>query len=127
ELSLDTQAKLLHALESGRVRPVGGTAEVEVSTRVIAATNRVLEHLLREHRFRPDLYYRLNVIRIEIPPLRERRDDILALVDHFLHRACARLGRPIRGVSAGAPPPLLAPDWPRHARALANMSARAGA
>jgi transcriptional regulator with PAS, ATPase and Fis domain len=125
ELSLDTQAKLLHALESGRVRPVGGTTEVEVSTRVIAATNRVLEHLLREHRFRPDLYYRLNVIRIEIPPLRERRDDILGLVDHFLHRTCARLGRPIRGVSAAAMRMLLQHDWPGNARELSNLIERA--
>jgi len=125
ELSLDTQAKLLHVLESGRVRPVGGTAEVEVSTRVIAATNRVLEHLLREQRFRPDLYYRLNVIRIEIPPLRERRDDILALVDHFLHRTCVRLGRPIRGVSAAALRMLLQHDWPGNARELSNLIERA--
>ena len=125
EVSPDTQAKLLHVLESGRVRPIGATADVEVRTRVIAATNRVLEQSLREGRFRPDLYYRLNVIRIEIPPLRERRDDILALVDHFLHRACARLGRPIRGVSASALRLLLQHDWPGNARELANLIERA--
>jgi DNA-binding NtrC family response regulator len=125
ELSLDTQAKLLHVLESGRVRPVGGTSEVEVKTRVIAATNRVLENLLRDGRFRPDLYYRLNVIRVEIPPLRERRDDVLALVDYFLQRACARLGRPIRGVSAAAMRVLINHEWPGNARELANLIERA--
>jgi DNA-binding NtrC family response regulator len=125
ELSPDTQAKLLHALESGRVRPVGATAEVAVNTRVIAATNQPLETLLSERRFRPDLYYRLNVIRIEIPPLRERRDDVLPLVDHFLLRACARLSRNIRGVSAPALRLLMRHDWPGNVRELANVIERA--
>jgi DNA-binding NtrC family response regulator len=96
-----------------------------VKTRVIAATNRVLENLLRDGRFRPDLYYRLNVIRIEIPPLRERRDDVLALVDYFLQRACARLGRPIRGISAAAMRVLINHEWPGNARELANLIERA--
>jgi DNA-binding NtrC family response regulator len=125
ELSQDTQAKLLHVLEAGRVRPVGATAEVAVDTRVVAATNQPLETLLSERRFRPDLYYRLNVIRIEIPPLRERRDDILPLVDHFLQRACARLTRNIRGVSAPAIRLLMQHDWPGNVRELANLIERA--
>jgi len=125
ELSLDTQAKLLQALEAGHVRPVGGTEEVAVDTRVIAATNRPLETLLREGSFRPDLYYRLNVIRMEIPPLRERREDIIPLVDSLLQRTCVRLGRPIRGVSAAALRRLVAYDWPGNVRELANMIERA--
>src|SRR5256886_4194297 len=75
ELPLDTQAKLLHAVENGRVRPLGATSDIPFRARVIAATNRPLEALLRDGQFRPDLYYRLNVIRIELPPLRERRED----------------------------------------------------
>src|SRR5690606_37950109 len=84
ELSLEVQAKLLHALETGTVRPLGATAELSTHARFIAATNRSPELLLREGSFRPDLYYRINVVRIEIPPLRERRDDILPLVDAML-------------------------------------------
>jgi len=125
ELPPDTQAKLLHVLESGRVRPVGATTEIEVRARVIAATNRVPEESLREGRFRADLYYRLNVIRIEIPPLRDRRDDVVALVDHFLHRTSERLGRPIHGVSAAAMRLLLGHDWPGNVRELANVIERA--
>jgi DNA-binding NtrC family response regulator len=125
ELTPDTQAKLLHVLESGRVRPVGATAEIAVNTRVVAATNQPLETLLSERRFRPDLYYRLNVIRIEIPPLRERRDDILPLVDHFLQGACTRLTRNIRGVSAPALRLLMQHDWPGNVRELANLIERA--
>jgi DNA-binding NtrC family response regulator len=125
ELPQETQAKLLHVLESGRVRPLGHTEEIEVNARVLAATNRPLETLLREGRFRADLYYRLNVIRIEVPPLRERRDDLLALVDHLLARACVRLHRPIVGISSAALKRLLAHDWPGNVRELANTLERA--
>ncbi len=125
ELPLDTQAKLLHALENGRVRPLGGTTDVEVKARIVAATNRPLETLLSEGRFRPDLYYRMNVIRIEVPSLRERRADIVPLVDLFLSVACNRHARPLIGVSAAAMRRLVAYQWPGNVRELANLLERA--
>ena len=125
ELHLEAQAKLLQALESGVIRPLGGTEAIDVDVRVVAATNRPLEALLRDGRFRADLYYRLNVIRIEVPPLRERREDLLALVDHLLARACGRLRRPIVGISSPALKRLLAHDWPGNVRELANALERA--
>ncbi|HEY3447671.1 MAG TPA: sigma-54 dependent transcriptional regulator [Myxococcales bacterium] len=125
ELSLEVQAKLLHVLESRRVRALGGTEEEEFDARLVAATNRPLEALLRDGRFRPDLYYRLNVIRIDIPPLRERRDDILPLIDHFLQQAGDRLDRQIIGVSSAALRQLLSYDWPGNVRELANELERA--
>lgn len=123
DLSLDVQVKLLQALESGSVRPLGGTSEMAIDARVVAATNHPLEVLLREGRFRPDLYYRLNVIRIELPPLRERREDIVPLVDLFLARATAEGS--VVGVSAAALRRLLAHNWPGNVRELANVIARA--
>jgi DNA-binding NtrC family response regulator len=125
ELPLEIQAKLLHALEDGRVRPLGGTAEVPVRARLIAATNRAIEKLLSEGHFRQDLYYRLNVIRIEVPPLRERNEDVIPLVDLFLNRACERQSRSFIGVSAAAMRRLVAYRWPGNARELANVIERA--
>ena len=124
EMPVETQAKLLQALETGRVRPLGG-GEVSVDVRVLAATNRPLEDALRDRRFRPDLYYRLNVIRIELPPLRQRTADIEALVDVFLHRAAAKLDRPIIGVSGAAMRWMLSYDWPGNVRELGNLLERA--
>jgi DNA-binding NtrC family response regulator len=125
EMPLEAQPKLLQVLETGRMRPVGGRADVSSDVRVMAATNRPLEIELRERRFRPDLYYRLNVIRIDIPPLRERREDIEPLVDLFLDRTSQRLDRPIRGISAEAMRWILAYDWPGNVRELANVIERA--
>jgi DNA-binding NtrC family response regulator len=125
ELSLETQAKLLHALESGRVRALGATSETPFRARVIAATNRPLERLLRDGAFRPDLYYRLNVIRIELPPLRERREDIVPMVDLLLSRMAERHRRPLVGVSAPAMRRLLAYAWPGNVRELVNLLERA--
>jgi DNA-binding NtrC family response regulator len=125
ELPLEAQAKLLHVLESGKVRPLGSAAEVSTTARVIAATNQPLEALLRSGQLRPDLYYRLNVIRIEVPPLRERRDDILPLVDLFLGSASQRHDRPIIGVSAPAMRRLTEYRWPGNVRQLANLIERA--
>jgi DNA-binding NtrC family response regulator len=125
ELPLDTQAKLLHVLEAGRVRPLGGTSEVPVKARLVAATNRPLETLLREGEFRPDLYYRLNVIRIEVPPLRERREDIVPLVDLFLSRSSEQQSRSFIGVSAAAMRRLVSYHWPGNARELSNLLERA--
>lgn len=125
ELPLDMQAKLLNVLESGRVRPLGGTTDAPVMARLIAATNRPLETLLREGEFRPDLYYRLNVIRIEMPPLRDRREDIIPLADLFLSRATERQARPLIGISAAAMRRLMAYHWPGNVRELANLLERA--
>jgi DNA-binding NtrC family response regulator len=124
ELPIDTQAKLLHALESGRVRALGATSDTPFRARVIAATNRPLEELLRQGRFRPDLYYRLNVIRIELPPLRERRDDIVPLVDAMLRRV-ATSPRGVLGVSAAALRRLMTYAWPGNVRELGNVIERA--
>jgi len=125
ELPLETQAKLLHVLESGKVRPLGASHEVPFRARVLAATNRPLECLLREGQFRPDLYYRLNVIRIELPPLRERREDILPLVDLIVARLGERQSRQVVGVSAAARRRLIAYAWPGNVRELANILERA--
>ncbi len=125
ELGLDVQPKLLHTLESGRVRAVGGAKEQTVSVRIIAATNVPLEDALRERRFRPDLYHRLNVLRIDIPPLRERLSDLEALVDVFLHQASERAGRTPLGLSSEAMRWIMGQPWTGNARELANALERA--
>lgn len=125
ELGLELQAKLLHSLEHGRVRPLGSTNDIVVRARVIAATNRPLEILLRDGQFRPDLYYRLNVIRIEVPPLRERREDIIPLADLLLNRVSGRHPRTIVGMSAAATRKLMAYPWPGNVRELGNLIERA--
>jgi DNA-binding NtrC family response regulator len=125
ELPVESQPKLLHVLESERVRPLGADRDAVIDVRLIAATNRPLEEALRDRRFRPDLYYRLNVIRIEIPPLRERPEDIEGLVDAFLERFNARLGRSIGGVSRDVMRWLLTYDWPGNVRELSNVIERA--
>lgn len=124
ELPSEVQAKLLHVIESRSVRAVGATAEVPFRARIIAATNQNLETLVREGRFRSDLYFRLNVIRIEVPPLRRRREDIVPLVDRFLAQASARHGREVLGVSAAAMRRLVAHDWPGNVRELLNQIER---
>ena len=125
ELPVEAQAKLLQVLESGRVRALGATSEQPIDARLVAASNQPLEELLRQGRFRPDLYYRLNVIRIVLPPLRERREDILPLVDLLLQRTGDKLGRPVVAVSAGALRKLLDYEWPGNVRELANLIERA--
>ncbi|MDP2269187.1 MAG: sigma-54 dependent transcriptional regulator [Archangium sp.] len=124
ELPLDLQPKLLHALESNEVRPVGASEPVSVDVRVVAATNRPLEEALREKRFRPDLYHRLNVVRVELPPLRERRDDIEAIVGQTLEGISHRSGRSL-SVSPGALTWLCAQAWPGNVRELINALERA--
>jgi DNA-binding NtrC family response regulator len=125
ELGLEMQPKLLQVLETGRVRRIGGGKEQSVSARIIAATNLSLEQALRERRFRADLYHRLNVLRIDIPPLRERPEDLGALIELFLHRASQRMGRAPLGIEDAALRFLLAQAWPGNARELSNAVERA--
>ncbi|MFT3712904.1 MAG: sigma-54 dependent transcriptional regulator [Archangium sp.] len=124
ELPLDLQPKLLHALESNEVRPVGAAVPLQVDVRVVAATNRPLEEALKERRFRPDLYHRVNVVRIEVPPLRERREDIEAIVDQVL-ASIARRGGTTVGVTSAAMNWLRAQAWPGNVRELVNALERA--
>ena len=125
ELSVEAQAKLLLALETNTIRQLGGTTELQVKARVITATNRDPEALLREGRLRPDLYYRINVMRIEVPPLRERKDDIIPLVDTFLARATSDQERSVLGISSNAIKLLMRYSWPGNIRELANVIERA--
>ncbi len=125
ELALEVQAKLLHAIETGLVRPLGSRTEVAVAARMISATNRLPEDLIREGSFRADLYYRINVVRVEIPPLRERKDDILPLAERFLDAACRRYDRKILGMSASVSRALVRYPWPGNVRELSNVMERA--
>ena len=125
ELPLPLQPKLLRVLQDGEVRPLGTNRAERVDVRVIAATNRDLERALRDGKFREDLYYRLNVIQLHLPPLRGRQDDVFALADHFLERSVARSGKPVRGWREGAKKLLLAYHWPGNVRELENVVERA--
>jgi DNA-binding NtrC family response regulator len=125
ETSPGMQVKLLRVLQDGRVRPVGSTQEIETDVRILAASNRDLEERVRHDAFRSDLFYRLSVIPIAVPPLTERREDIPALVEHFLHRYSAKMGRSIQGLSRGAMELLEAYHWPGNVRELENVIERA--
>jgi DNA-binding NtrC family response regulator len=123
ETSAALQVKLLRVLEEGEVRPVGAGRSVKVDNRVVAATNRDLERAIGEQRFRADLYYRLSVIVIRLPALRERRDDIPLLIAAFVKAASRRIGREVR-LLPGALDLLLAYDWPGNVRQLENTIER---
>ena len=125
ELPLHVQVKLLRALQEKRARRVGGTADIAFSARVIAATNRALEAEVKAGRFREDLFYRLNVIQLRMPPLRERRSDIPAFLEHFLQRFTAELGRSEAAFSPEALELLYGWQWPGNIRELANVVERA--
>ncbi|HEY4116348.1 MAG TPA: sigma-54 dependent transcriptional regulator [Byssovorax sp.] len=125
ELPLTTQPKLLRALESRTARPVGGAAEVPFDVRIVAATNRDLETMVEDRRFRDDLFYRINVVRLEMPPLRTRGDDILLLAQSFLERFAARAGKKIRGLSSAVAQKLVGYAWPGNVRELQNCIERA--
>jgi two-component system response regulator AtoC len=125
ELPLTLQVKLLRVLQEGRVRPLGATRDQEVDVRVIAATVRDLRREVEENRFREDLYYRLNVLQLNVPPLRDRRDDIMLLVEHFIERNNSRLGTKIRDVDQRARKLLLNHPWPGNVRELENTIERA--
>jgi PAS domain S-box-containing protein len=125
ELSPAFQVKLLRALQEGEVQPLGGTESIRVDVRIIAATNRDLRRLIEEKKLREDLYYRLCVIPIHIPPLRERREDIIPLVEHYLSRLTARAGKEIREISPDALSALYDYDYPGNVRELTNILERA--
>jgi len=125
ETPLTMQVKLLRALEDHTIQRLGATRETTLDLRVIAATNRNLEELVAQHRFREDLYYRLNVVRIDMPALRERNGDILLLARAFIDRFAARSGRPIKGLEAPAADLLTRYSWPGNVRELENVIERA--
>jgi PAS domain S-box-containing protein len=125
DLPLEAQVKLLRVLQEQEFERVGGTQTVRVRTRVIAATNRNLEDDVRRGTFRADLYFRLNIFPIEVPPLRERRDDIPLLAQHFIREFAPRLGRQVDRIDPSALDRLTAYPWPGNVRELANMLERA--
>jgi len=125
ELPLDTQVKLLRALQEGEIDPVGGRRPVRVDVRIISATNRNLTQLAEEGRFREDLYYRLNVFPIHVPPLRERREDVPELIGHFVARFAAEEGKNVTGIEPHTLEMLVAHPWPGNVRQLENTIFRA--
>lgn len=125
EMTLAMQVKLLRVLQERTVRPVGGTSEISIDVRVIAATNRELDKAVAENLFREDLYYRLSVIPIRVPPLRERPEDIPLLVNHFLKKYASAAGRSILRVHPGSLAALCDYEWPGNVRQLENTVERA--
>jgi PAS domain S-box-containing protein len=125
ELPLDMQAKLLRVLQDKAVMRIGGNKVIPVDTRIIAATNKNLAEEVRKGNFRQDLYYRLNVITINLPPLRERKEDIPLLAQHFLKKISARLNKEVRTISPDALLALARYDWPGNVRELENAIERA--
>ena len=126
EMPIEMQAKLLRALQERTVRPVGSNSDVAFDARILAATNRDLDTLVFEKRFREDLYYRLNVVTISLPPLKERGMDILRLATHFLQKHAPRGGQPLSLPSPVAER-LMSYDWPGNVRELENCMERAAA
>jgi DNA-binding NtrC family response regulator len=124
-MSLDTQAKILRVLQDRKFMHLGGVQEIQVDVRIIAATNVDLKKLVEEGRFRDDLYYRLNVISVELPPLRARREDIPMLVLHFLEKFSQENGKSVGAIAAEALRPLMDYAWPGNVRELENVIERA--
>jgi DNA-binding NtrC family response regulator len=124
ELKLDVQAKLLRALQEHEIERVGGARPIQLDLRVICATNRSLPEMVKEGRFREDLYYRLNVVPIQVPPLRDRREDISELAHHFLARSALQMGRIPQKLSDGAAQLLETYPWPGNIRELQNLLER---
>jgi len=125
DMPLSLQPKLLRVLQERRVRPVGGDDEIPIDVRVVATTNRDLRTLVDEGSFREDLYFRINVIHVELPPLRARGGDVLLLAQHFLGDHAARAGKHIGGLSPAAAEKMLAYSWPGNVRELQNCMERA--
>jgi len=124
DMSPNLQVKLLRVLQDGVFEPVGSSTSVRVNVRAIAATNQNLEVAIREHRFREDLFYRLNVVPIHVPPLRERRGDVLILAQHFLEKFAHLRDKPVPALSPAALERLCEHDWPGNVRELENLAER---
>jgi transcriptional regulator with GAF, ATPase, and Fis domain len=120
EMTLNLQAKLLRVLQEGEIRPVGATASKSIDVRIICATNRSLEKEVEKGAFRQDLFYRLRVFPIRLPPLRERREDVPLLVEHFLRKYTAEMNKPVAGVTPEALDQLASYSWPGNIRELEN-------
>jgi DNA-binding NtrC family response regulator len=125
DIGLKTQVDLLRVLDEKKICRVGGNTDTPVDFRLVAATNRDLENMVSDGRFREDLYYRLNVFSINIPPLRDRREDIPLLVEHFLRKFAQNMNKPVTGVSSEALQALTSYDWPGNVRELQNAMERA--
>lgn len=125
DLSMALQSKLLRALEEHEIRPVGGTQSVKVDLRFIAATNKNIESAVKEGRFREDLFYRINVIAIKLPPLRERKEDIKLLIRHFIRKYSKELGKTVNDIDETALKYLTSYHWPGNIRELQNIIERA--
>jgi transcriptional regulator with GAF, ATPase, and Fis domain len=125
ELPLELQPKLLRVLQEREFERVGGTRTVRTNARIVVATHRDLRTMVRERSFREDLYYRLYVFPLALPPLRARREDIPPLAQHFVERAAQRLGKPVRALSARSLQQLMSYDWPGNIRELENVVERA--
>ncbi len=125
DMPLAIQAKLLRVLQDRKVRPIGSSREVEVDVRVLSATHRDIEKEVSTGQFRSDLLFRINVIQVDVPPLRERDNDVLLLAQHFLQQFAARSGRAVQGISPAVAEKLLAYDWPGNVRELSNCIERA--
>jgi two-component system response regulator AtoC len=124
EIPLNLQAKLLRAIQEMEFERVGGTRSIRVNVRILATSNRQMAEAIESKVFREDLYYRLNVVPIHIPPLRERAEDILPLAEYFLHRFCIENHKPKKNLTKGAEDMLLAYHWPGNVRELANIIER---
>jgi DNA-binding NtrC family response regulator len=125
EMPVDTQSKLLRVLQDQEVRPVGGKVSYKTNCRIVAATNRKTEEAIKEGKLREDLFYRISAISVHLPPLRERREDIMPLANAFLKRFVAQSNRPIRGFTQAAVERLTSFDWPGNVRQLQNEIQRA--
>jgi two-component system response regulator HydG len=125
DIPLSTQVKLLRVLQEKEIERVGGERTISVNVRIISATNRDLPPLVEKGEFREDLFYRLHIIPIEVPPLRERKEDILPLVTHFIHSISAEMAKPVESISDEALELLMRYNWPGNIRELENMIERA--
>jgi two-component system response regulator HydG len=125
EMPSEMQPKLLRVLQERKLRPVGADGEIPFDTRIVSSTNRDLETAVEEGRFREDLFYRLNVVQIHVPPLRARGNDILLLAQHFLEQVAERMDKAVRGITSEAAKKLLEYDWPGNVRQLENVIERA--
>lgn len=121
DMPLPVQTKLLRVLQESKVERIGGTKPIPIDIRVICATNRNIEQMVEEGKFREDLYYRLNIIPIELPPLRKRKEDLPALIDYYIAYYNQKLGKNMMGVSAEALQTLMSYDWPGNVRELKNI------